>query len=263
MGQALQLMLTGQRAVVTAGAQGIGRAITEALVAQGAQVHVCDVVQSTLDDVRQALPGVTTSLTDVANEAQVRVMFDELAQRWGGLDILVNNAGIAGPTDRIEDTDLAGWQQTIDVNLTGPFLCTRSAVPLIKRRGGGSIVNISSAAGRHGFPLRSPYSASKFGVIGLTQTWAMELGPDKIRVNAILPGIVEGPRQDRVLSAKAQALGISLEAMRERALQRVSLRRTVTAQDIAAQIVFICSPAGATITGQSLSVDGNIETLVQ
>jgi NAD(P)-dependent dehydrogenase (short-subunit alcohol dehydrogenase family) len=175
----------------------------------------------------------------------------------------VNNAGIAGPTAAIEDTSLHEWQQTLDVNLTGAFLCTRSAVPLIKKAKGGSIINISSAAGRHGFPLRSPYSATKFGVIGLTQTWAMELGPSGIRVNAILPGIVEGARQDRVLSAKAETFGISLEAMRQRALERVSLRRMVTAQDIAAQIVFVCSPAGANISGQSLSVDGNVETLVQ
>lgn len=263
MKNTLDFQLTHLKAVVTAGAQGIGRAITEALVQQGAQVHVCDIQQASLDDVQRALPGVTTSLTDVADEAQVQAMFAMLAQRWGGLDILVNNAGVAGPTAKVEDTSLEGWQQTLDVNLTGPFLCTRSAVPLLKQQGGGSIVNISSAAGRHGFPLRTPYSASKFGIIGLTQTWAMELGPDNIRVNAILPGIVEGPRQDRVLSAKAEALGISLEAMRERALQRVSLRRMVTAHDIAAQIIFICSQAGANITGQSLSVDGNVETLVQ
>jgi NAD(P)-dependent dehydrogenase (short-subunit alcohol dehydrogenase family) len=157
---------------------------------------------------------------------------------------------------------LSEWQQTIDVNLTGTFLCTRSAVPLMKPQG-GSIVNISSAAGRLGFPLRTPYSASKYGVIGLTETWAMELGPQGIRVNAILPGIVEGPRQDRVLSAKAKSYGITLEQMRTRALERVSMRTTVTAHDIAAQIVFICSKAGAKISGQSLSVDGNVETLVQ
>ena len=262
MTQAISFRLDGQRAVVTAGAQGIGRAITEALVQQGAEVHVCDIDTDALKDVQAALPGVTTSLTDVADEAQVLAMFELVRQRWGALDILVNNAGVAGPTAAVEDTTLAAWQQTIDVNLTGGFLCTRSAVPLMKP-GGGSIVNISSAAGRFGFPLRTPYSASKFGVIGLTQTWAMELGPSGIRVNAILPGIVQGPRQDRVLSAKAESFGITLEAMRVRALERVSLRRMVSAQDIAAQIVFICSPAGANISGQSLSVDGNVETLVQ
>jgi NAD(P)-dependent dehydrogenase (short-subunit alcohol dehydrogenase family) len=263
MRTSLNFQLTGQRAVVTAGAQGIGLAITEALLQQGAEVHLCDIDRAALDKTKAQYPQVHISQTDVGNETQVLAMFSEIQARWGQLDILVNNAGIAGPTAAIEDTVLQEWQQTLDVNLTGAFLCTRSAVPLIKKAKGGSIVNISSAAGRHGFPLRSPYSATKFGVIGLTQTWAMELGPSGIRVNAILPGIVEGPRQDRVLGAKAQAFGISLEAMRQRALERVSLRRMVTAQDIAAQIVFICSPAGANISGQSLSVDGNVETLVQ
>lgn len=263
MSTSLNFQLTGQRAVVTAGAQGIGLAITEALLQQGAEVHLCDVDRAALDKTKAKYPQVHISHTDVGNETQVLAMFSAIQARWGQLDILVNNAGIAGPTAAIEDTVLQEWQQTLDVNLTGAFLCTRSAVPLIKKAKGGSIVNISSAAGRHGFPLRSPYSATKFGVIGLTQTWAMELGPSGIRVNAILPGIVEGPRQDRVLGAKAQAFGISLEAMRQRALERVSLRRMVTAQDIAAQIVFICSPAGANISGQSLSVDGNVETLVQ
>lgn len=263
MTASLNFQLTGQHALVTAGAQGIGLAITEALLQQGAEVHICDVDRAALDKTKAQHPQVHISHTDVSNEAQVLSMFAEIQKRWGQLDILVNNAGIAGPTAAIEDTALNEWRQTLDVNLTGAFLCTRSAVPLIKKAKGGSIINISSAAGRHGFPLRSPYSATKFGVIGLTQTWAMELGPSGIRVNAILPGIVEGARQDRVLSAKAETFGISLEAMRQRALERVSLRRMVTAQDIAAQIVFVCSPAGANISGQSLSVDGNVETLVQ
>jgi NAD(P)-dependent dehydrogenase (short-subunit alcohol dehydrogenase family) len=189
-------------------------------------------------------------------------MFADLKDRWGGtLDALVNNAGIAGPTARIEDTDLASWEQTIAVNLTGAFLCTRRAVPLLKAAGGGSIVNLSSIAGRLGFPWRSPYSASKFGLIGLTQTWAMELGPAKIRVNAVLPGIVEGERQERVIASKAASYGIEHEEMRRRLLEKVSLRQMVTAADIANQIVFICSPAGAMISGQSLSVCGNVEHL--
>lgn len=263
MKPSLSLDLTGKHALVTAGAQGIGRAITEALLAQGAQIHVCDVDQASLNNIKRDYPQVFATKTDVSNETQVLDMFKDIQQRWGKLDILVNNAGIAGPTNKVEETTLKDWQDTVDVNLTGAFLCTKSAVRLIKHAGGGSIVNISSAAGRHGFPLRTPYSATKFALIGLTQTWAMELGPDKIRVNAVLPGIVEGPRQDRVLSAKAASFGISLEEMRVRALQRVSLRQMVTAQDIAAQIVFICSSAGASISGQSLSVDGNVETLVQ
>ena len=253
--------MNGKRVVVTAGAQGIGLAITSAFVAAGAQVHICDVNEAFLAAAKEKFPAVSQSRTDVSNEAQVDAMFAELSARWGGLDVLVNNAGIAGPTAKVEDTDLAEWSQTIAVNLTGPFLCTRRAVPLLKAAGGGSIVNLSSIAGRLGFPLRTPYSASKYGVIGLTETWAMELGPFKIRVNAILPGIVAGDRQERVIAAKAASYGIAHEAMRQRLLDKVSLRQMVTAQDIAHQIIFICSPAGAAISGQSLSVCGNVEHL--
>lgn len=257
----MNLDLSGKRVVITAGAQGIGLAIAEAFVAAGAQVHICDVNDDFLASAKQKLPQVSQSRTDVSSESQVNAMFADLAARWGGLDVLVNNAGIAGPTAKVEDTDLAAWEQTIAVNLTGLFLCTRRAVPLLKSAGGGSIVNLSSVAGRLGFPLRTPYSASKFGVIGLTETWAMELGTSNIRVNAILPGIVAGERQERVIAAKAASYGIGHEAMREQLLSKVSLRKMVTAQDIANQIIFICSPAGASISGQSLSVCGNVEHL--
>jgi len=257
----MNLDLNGKRVVITAGAQGIGLAIAEAFVAAGAQVHICDVNDDFLASAKQKLPQVSQSRTDVSSESQVNAMFADLAARWGGLDVLVNNAGIAGPTAKVEDTDLAAWDQTIAVNLTGLFLCTRRAVPLLKSAGGGSIVNLSSVAGRLGFPLRTPYSASKFGVIGLTETWAMELGTSNIRVNAILPGIVAGERQERVIAAKAASYGIGHEAMREQLLSKVSLRKMVTAQDIANQIIFICSPAGASISGQSLSVCGNVEHL--
>jgi NAD(P)-dependent dehydrogenase (short-subunit alcohol dehydrogenase family) len=257
----MDIGLNGKRVVVTAGAQGIGLAITEAFVAAGAEVHICDVNDDFLASAKVNFPGVSQSRTDVSNEAQVDAMFAELSARWGGLDVLVNNAGIAGPTAKVEDTERGDWEQTIAVNLTGPFLCTRRAVPLLKSAGGGSIVNLSSIAGRLGFPLRTPYSASKYGVIGLTETWAMELGPSHIRVNAILPGIVAGDRQERVIAAKAASYDIEHEEMRQRLLSKVSLRSMVTAQDIAHQIIFICSPAGASISGQSLSVCGNVEHL--
>jgi NAD(P)-dependent dehydrogenase (short-subunit alcohol dehydrogenase family) len=257
----MDIGMKGKRVVVTAGAQGIGWAITQAFVAAGAEVFICDVNEQFLAAARERLPQVPQSRTDVSDEAQVDAMFAALHARWGGLDVLVNNAGIAGPTAAVEDTTLADWQQTIAVNLTGTFLCTRRAVPMLKQAGGGSIVNLSSAAGRLGFPLRTPYSASKFGVIGLTETWAMELGPSNIRVNAILPGIVEGERQERVIAAKAASYGISHEEMRQRLLSSVSMRKMVTPQDIANQILFICSPAGASISGQSLSVCGNVEHL--
>lgn len=147
------------------------------------------------------------------------------------------------------------------VNVNGQFYCARRAVPLLKAAGGGSIVNLSSAAGKFGFPLRTPYAASKWAIIGFTQSLAIELGPSNIRVNAILPGVVEGERIERVIEAKARMLNISTEEMRERMLRHVSLRRMVNAQDIANMILFLVSPAGASVSGQSLSVDGHLECL--
>ncbi|WP_443115744.1 SDR family oxidoreductase [Herbaspirillum seropedicae] len=260
----MDLNLKDQKVIVTAGAQGIGLAITAAFVEAGAHVHICDVSEDFLASARARFghAPVSYSRTDVSSERQVDAMFADLAQRWSGrLDVLVNNAGIAGPTLPVEEVALSGWDQTLAVNLTGPFLCTRRAVPLLKKNGGGAIVNISSVAGRLGFALRTPYSASKYGVIGLTETWAIELGPANIRVNAVLPGIVEGARQERIVAAKAAAYGIGHEEMRQRLLSRVSLRKMVTAQDIANQVIFLCSPAGASISGQSLSVCGNVEVL--
>ena len=147
------------------------------------------------------------------------------------------------------------------ININGQFYCTRRAVPLLKATGGGLIVNLSSAAGLFGFPNRTPYAASKWAVIGFSKSLAMELGGDGIRVNAICPGIVEGERQDRVIAAKAVAEGRTIDDVRERITRQNSLRTFVQAQDIANLIVFLCSPTGSKISGQSLSVDGGTETL--
>ena len=184
---------SGQRVLVTAGAAGIGRAIVEALLAAGARVHLCDVDESALAEIAAAHPALSTSRADVADEADVDRLFADLGRSLGGLDVLVNNAGIAGPTAPIEEIDPADWRRCLEVDLTGQFLCARRAVPLLKAAGGGAIVNMSSAAGRLGYAFRTPYAAAKWGVIGLTQSLAKELGPHNISVNAILPGIVQGP----------------------------------------------------------------------
>jgi NAD(P)-dependent dehydrogenase (short-subunit alcohol dehydrogenase family) len=252
----------GQRALVTAGAAGIGRAIVEALLAAGARVHLCDVDGAALAEVRDALPGVGTSEADVASEADVDRLFDDLGRSLGGgLDVLVNNAGIAGPTAPIEEIEPAEWRRCLEVDLTGQFLCARRAVPLLKAAGGGAVVNMSSAAGRFGYAFRTPYSAAKWGVIGLTQSLAKELGPHNISVNAVLPGVVQGPRIERVIAARAEQLGLAYAEMERRYLERVSLRRMVTAQEVAAMVVFLASPPGRAVSGQSLGVCGNVETL--
>lgn len=253
--------LQGKRVLVTAGAQGIGLAIARRFLDAGAEVHVCDVDERACEAALAAHPRLSASVTDVSSEAQVLAMFGELAGRWGKLDALINNAGVSGPTNRLEDTELGAWQRTLDVNLTGTFLCARSAVPLLRAAGGGSIVNISSVAGRLGFSLRTPYSASKFGLAGLTQTWAMELGPSNIRVNSVLPGVVAGDRVERIIAARAAAGGVSNDAMREQLVEKVSLRRMTQPEDVANQVAFLCSDEGALISGQSISVCGNVEYL--
>ena len=253
--------LAGQRVLVTAGAGGIGLAITETLTALGARVAVCDVSDEALAAVRDR-PGVAAAVrADVSDEAEVDAMFESVAAALGGLDALINNAGIAGPTGGIEEIAVADWRRCLDVGLTGQFLCARRAVPMLKDAGGGAIVSMSSAAGRFGYAYRTPYSAAKWGVIGLTQSLAKELGPAGIRVNAILPGIIEGPRMEGVIANRAAQVGVSHDEMKTRYLANISLRRMTSPYDVAGMVAFLLSDAGINVSGQSLGVDGTVETL--
>jgi NAD(P)-dependent dehydrogenase (short-subunit alcohol dehydrogenase family) len=247
----------GLRVLVTAGAAGIGRAFASTFFEAGAQVFVCDIDTAALSAFSAAHPQIGTTLADVAVPAQVDAMFDAAIAFLGGLDVLINNAGISGPTAKIEEISIADWDRTIAVDLSGMFYCTRRAVPLLKASGGGSIINLSSIGGRLGYPLRTPYSAAKWAVVGFTKSLAMELGPSNIRVNALQPGVVEGERVDRVISARAKALGISDDAFREQFVSTISLRRMVSAHDIANMALFLATPAGQNISGQALSVCGD------
>src|SRR5271154_5774860 len=249
------------RVLVTAGATGIGRATADLLIACGAQVHICDVSDEFMADYRAAHPKAGVTRADVSSDADVARLFDDVKSSLGGLDALINNAGIAGPTGGVEEIVPEEWRRTIDVCLTGQFLCAHHGVPMLKAAGGGAIINLSSAAGRFGYAFRTPYSAAKWGIIGLTQSLAKELGPANIRVNAILPGVVEGPRMTGVIAARAKQVDVSYEAMEKTYLDRVSLRRMVTAGDVAVTVAYLLSPAGRNISGQSLGVDGNVETL--
>lgn len=253
--------LEGQRVAISAGAGGIGLAIARLLYSQGCKLALCDISDAALDALRAEMPDAFVTRADVSVDADVDAFFEGLEEALGGLDTMINNAGIAGPTGGVEDISAADWRRCLDIGLTGQFLCTRLAVPLIKAAGGGSIVNMSSAAGKHGYAFRTPYSAAKFGVIGFSQSLAKELGPHNIRVNAILPGIVSGPRMEGVIRDRAAQVGVSYDEMETRYLERVSLRRMVTPEDVAATIAFLLSNAGSNISGQSLGVDGNVETL--
>jgi NAD(P)-dependent dehydrogenase (short-subunit alcohol dehydrogenase family) len=257
----MDLNIQGLRVLVTAGASGIGLEIARSFIREGARVHICDVNEEALASVAKSDPNVTQSRTDVANRADVTRLFDETLHALGGLDVLVNNAGVAGPTGRVDEIDPEDWDRTLEVNITGHFNCVRLAVRHLSGSDNPSIINLSSAAGRFGFPLRSPYSASKWAVVGFTKTLAMELGPLGIRVNAILPGVVEGDRIRRVIESKAQARGTSYEEVQDEFLRNISLRTAVTPQQIADQIVFLCSPRGRTISGQAISIDGDTQSL--
>ena len=253
--------LAGKRIAITAGAGGIGLEIARLLNSLGARLAISDIDTQALEAATKELGDCLPTQADVSDEASVDAFFNSIQVEMGGLDALVNNAGIAGPTGKVHEISPADWRKCVDVCLTGQFLCARRAVPMMIAAGGGALVNMSSAAGKHGYAFRSPYSAAKFGVIGLTQSLAKELGPDNIRVNALLPGIVAGPRMDGVIRDRAEASGISFEAMRADYLNKISLRRMVTSADVAATVAFLLSDAGANLSGQSLAVDGNVETL--
>ena len=253
--------LATKRVLVTAGGDGIGLEITRAFAAAGSKVLVCDVAPESLARLADELPGVHSCIADVSREADVAAMFDLVDSKLGGLDVLVNNAGIAGPTGGIETLSLADWQRTLDVNLTGQFLCARQAVPRLRQGNGPSIINLASVAGHLGMPGRTPYSASKWGVVGLTKSLAIELGRDGIRVNAILPGAVDGPRIRAVIAAKAKARGVAVEEMTRIYTDQAALGRMVTARDIANMALFAASDLAGNITGQELVVDDHTQAL--
>ncbi len=253
----LTVRLDGLRVAISAGAAGIGRAMADGFASCGARVFLCDVDREAL----AACPHPSIQ-ADMETVEGCDAFMDAALAQLGGLDVLVNNAGIAGPTARIEDVTPEALSRTLRIDLEAMFHCSRRAVPALRAAGGGSIVNISSAAGRFGFPLRSPYSAAKWGVVGFTKSLAIELGPDRIRVNAILPGLVAGDRIRRVIEAKAQARGIPFAEQEAEMLKPVSLRCYVTPQDIANMALYLCSPFGATISGQALAVDGDMQSLV-
>jgi NAD(P)-dependent dehydrogenase (short-subunit alcohol dehydrogenase family) len=257
----MDLGLKGSRVLVTAGGNGIGLAIARRFAAEGAKVHTCDVDPTALSALATSDPAITSTRCDVSDRSAVDTLFAETLAKLGGLDVLVNNAGIAGPTSGIEDMHPEDWDRCIAICLTGQFNCTRLAVPHLRNSKNASIVNISSAAGRLGFAMRTPYAAAKWGVIGLTKSLSIELGPDNIRVNAILPGLVAGDRQRRVLEAKAQQRGISYSEMERTAFSYTSIKDYVTPEQIADQILLMCSSRGRTISGQAISICGDTQML--
>lgn len=252
-------LVKGASVVISAGGGGAGRVIAETFANAGAHVSVCDVDGNALDALSTANPSIAVTRMDASDEQQVDAFFAAAEARNGGVDVVVNNVGIAGPTAPIEAIGLAEWEASLRVNLTSHFLFARRAIPGMKARGKGLIVNISSGSAKTGLPLRLPYVVSKGAVLSMTMNMARELGPSGIRVNAILPGAIRGERIQRIVDAKAEALGVSPAEYERTMLRYISLRTMVEPEDIAAMALFLASGAGARISGQMIGVDGNAE----
>lgn len=251
--------MDAQRVLVTAGAAGIGREIARGFAANGAMVSVADIAADSLAALAQELPGIKTARCDVSSRAEIERVIPKLIEDMGGLDILVNNAGIAGPTASVEAFDPDAWEKVMQINLNGTFHVTRLAIPYLKRSSAGSIIIISSVAGRFGYPNRSAYSTSKWGLIGFMKTLSRELGEFGIRANAILPGAVAGERIERVIADRARLSGRTVDEERKSAMSIQSLQRFLDPRDIAALAIFLASDAGKSISGQMLPIDNDMQ----
>lgn len=250
-----------RRILITGGASGIGRAIVEHFGNEQARIAICDADPVAVAEFAKRYPDALAEVCDVRNEAQMQGFLSRVEQAWGGVDVVCANAGTGGPAGRIEELDYQAWQDCVSVNLFGAFLTCRWAARVMKAQKSGVITITSSTSGFHGVPYRSPYVAAKWGLVGLMKTLAMELGPDGIRVNAIAPGAVEGPRMERVLEMEAAADGRDIEEVRKLYAAGTSMRTWVTGEDIAQMVGFLASDAASKVSGQLIAVDGNTERM--
>ncbi len=244
--------------IVTGGGRGIGKAIALRLAREGAAVVVCgrseESLSETAAEIRALERRACAIVADVSDEAQVAAMVRQTLEELGRIDVLVNNAGIAGPTALATSISRAAWDEVLAVNLTGAFLCARAVLPSMIERRSGKIINISSVAGRMAYALRSPYAASKWGLIGLTRTLAQEVGQYNIQINAILPGPTAGERMQNVIENRAEELGRSAEEVERLFVEGTALKRMVDPEHVAAMVAFLASSEGDSITGEAIDV---------
>ena len=252
--------LKNKKIIISAGASGIGWATTKVCVAKGASVYLCDVDPKAINKVKKH-PSynkrIFVSETDASDETEVIDFFHKIKKKFRNLDALINNVGVAGPTGTIEKLDSGEWENTLHVNVNSHFYFTKQAIPLLKKSKTSSIINISSGAGIMGFPLRSPYAASKWAVVGMTKTLAMELGKYKIRVNAICPGTIKGNRMKRVIKDKAKFTKISSQKIENEFVSMASMNSWIYEEDIGKMCAFLISNDSERISGQIIGVDGN------
>lgn len=253
--------VNGNVAVVTGASRGIGLAIAHELAGRGVRLCITGRDAEVLDRARIELSAVTDVLAvagDVCREADVARTIGE-AERFGAVSVVVNNAAARGPTLPLHEMTAADFSDVLSANLLGPFLVAKYALPAMIERRAGVIVNIGSIAGVEAYPMRSPYCASKWGLVGLTRTLAAEYGPYGIRVNLVAPGPTDGGGADGVIARRAEALGREFADLKAEYAADIPLRRFVTADETAATVAFLVSDAASGITGQSFCVSGGIE----
>jgi NAD(P)-dependent dehydrogenase (short-subunit alcohol dehydrogenase family) len=249
------------KVIVTAAARGIGLAIAQRFASDGASVFIGDIDAEAVAEVTANTPRLSGAVADVSEHDQVPGFIENAVHDLGGIDVLVNNVGIAGPTGLAEEVDFAGWDHTMKVNLGSHFYGAHEVIPHMKAQKSGLIVNISSIAGQFGYPFHAPYAVSKAAVIALTKTLAMELGPFNIRVNAVCPCSVSGPRLDSVIETEAKTRGLPVETVRESYLSQNSMHSFIEVDEIASMVAYLASPAGRRISGQEIAIDGNAVSL--
>jgi NAD(P)-dependent dehydrogenase (short-subunit alcohol dehydrogenase family) len=252
--------LKDKKIIISAGASGIGWAITKICISRGAIIYLCDINHKAINKVKKHRlynKKIFTSEVDASNEIEVINFFDSFKKKFKKLDALINNVGIQGPTGNIESLDSNQWENTLHVNVNSHFYFSKQAIPLLKKSKSGSIINISSGAGIMGFPLRSPYAASKWAIVGMTKTLAMELGKYKIRVNAICPGTIKGERMKKVIRDKAKFLKNSQKSIEKEFISMASMNCWINEEDIGKLCSFLISEDSERISGQVIGVDGN------
>lgn len=254
--------LTGRVTLVTGGGTGIGREIALTLARNGADIAVCGPETEPLEQVCREVRAIGRRALalqlDVSREQDVGRAMEYLVQQLGGLDILVNNASVVGQVAAVEDLDLSAWMHVLSVNLTGAMLCSREAVRYMRSRGGGSIVNVSSNVARRGVANRAPYVCSKWALNGLTQTLAVEVAKDNIRVNAICPGPVMTERLRGAMDEMASKRGMTFEDLLEEWLVESPMKRLVTAEECAKVVLFLVGDDASAMTGQAINVTGGM-----
>ena len=256
--------LKNKKIIISAGASGIGWATTKVCVSRGAQVFLCDVNKKLINKINKNTKykkKIFAFECDASNENDVINFFSLILKKTKKIDALINNVGIAGPTGNLEKLDSREWERTLQVNVVSHFYFTKQAIPIIKKNKKGSIINLSSGAGIMGFPLRSPYAASKWAVVGLTKTLAMELGKFKIRVNAICPGTIKGDRMKRVVRDKAKFLKTSQNLIEKEFVSMASMNSWIYEDDIGKMCAFLISNDSQRVSGQIIGVDGNATRL--